>query len=519
MRSVIQQGHRNRGRKLGRRILWVSGCLMGLLAFSFPGQRSFADQIILKNGNVIEAEFTWEEGHHIRYLVHGGTYGVAKAAVQRVVSLPRPVLRKLDLNPSMISKSAQELFPGTTEPSRLPNRKSIDEWVQSLLPRAATYSRMNEERQSRLVDLNLQMRHDPKDDLIHSEWLNVTGAVVGERLVRNDLRGAADVLAKALEISPGEFALQLQLGAVALRLNDYPSARKVLKSALQVNPHSAECLELLGLAEYFLGNNSRAIAHWREASKFSDQAPLEGLIAKAEREEVVEKNFRFRSSAHFEMSSDRKTMRSALSDNILEELERNYSDLSALFGVTPPGPIEVVLYSTKEFQQATSSQEFIAGLNDGKIRVPVQGVSELTPALIALLKHELAHTFMQVKSLGRAPHWIHEGMAQMISHAGVCDRGNSWWGAVRNSKLIPLASLDSTLEAPPSSEESSKAYGEALSLVCYIDDRFGQDSLQRLLSESALRGRFDSAVRSVLHDSLDRVEVDWRNYIELIARF
>jgi len=56
----------------------------------------------------------------------------------------------------------------------------------------------------------------------------------------------------------------------------------------------------------------------------------------------------------------------------------------------------------------------VGALNDGRIRVPVQGLTQLTPALSLVLKHELTHSFVRQKTRAAAPTWVQEGIAQWM---------------------------------------------------------------------------------------------------------
>jgi len=72
------------------------------------------------------------------------------------------------------------------------------------------------------------------------------------------------------------------------------------------------------------------------------------------------------------------------------------------------------LYTQQAFADITQAPAWVGALNDGRIRVPVQGLSNLTPELSRVLRHELTHSFIQQKTRGRAPTWIQEGLAQWM---------------------------------------------------------------------------------------------------------
>src|ERR1019366_2472783 len=49
-------------------------------------------------------------------------------------------------------------------------------------------------------------------------------------------------------------------------------------------------------------------------------------------------------------------------------------------------------------------------INDGKLRIPINGIASVTPELARVLKHELTHSFVSQMSSNRCPTWqIEEG--------------------------------------------------------------------------------------------------------------
>lgn len=485
--------------------------------FAFNGVGVAGDHIVLKNGNVIEAESTWDDANSIHYLRNGGEYAISKVAVLRLERTRGTQPRTLPLVPGSgviqnptASSAAEPMKPG--------NQKSIEEWVLSIVPNVASSMASTDDLEGKFSSLESQLRRNPNDDVLRSEWLNAASAMLSDRISKNDLRGAAAVLKRSLNTSPREFSLLLHWGAVSLRLNDFLVAEEALSSALVLSPQSLEARELIGLAEYLLGRNEKAIEHWETALKISPQAVVAGLLAKAKREQTVEKDFGTQTSAHFKISSNGVIRESELSRSILAELENDFSDLSSIFLITPAQAIPVVLYTDQEFQQATNLPHFINGMNDGKVRVPVQGLSQMTAPLSALLRHELAHSFIQQKSQGSAPRWLHEGMAQSFASPGSCNKHNPWWQKLKDGDRNSLSLLDQSLTAAGSDAEATHAYKESLSLVCFIENTYGSDSLQQLLSEAARQGSFEAAIKSVFHEDVDGFENEWKHYLDVASR-
>src|SRR5690242_12293849 len=98
----------------------------------------------------------------------------------------------------------------------------------------------------------------------------------------------------------------------------------------------------------------------------------------------------------------------------------HFSAIESEVNFTPPEPIGVVLYTEEAFMDITRAPAWAGALNDGRIRVPVQGLTAVDAELSRSLKHELTHSFVAQKTRGacaaiastcqnRAPTWIQEG--------------------------------------------------------------------------------------------------------------
>ena len=98
---------------------------------------------------------------------------------------------------------------------------------------------------------------------------------------------------------------------------------------------------------------------------------------------------------------------------MLDYLEEQYWQITETFRHSPPQPITVQLFPEREFRSVTLAPDWAGGVYDGKIRVPLGGLTRLTPDARRVLVHELTHAVVHSKSRGGAPRWLHEGLAQM----------------------------------------------------------------------------------------------------------
>ena len=99
----------------------------------------------------------------------------------------------------------------------------------------------------------------------------------------------------------------------------------------------------------------------------------------------------------------------------------HYAAIESELNFTPPDSIGVIFTRSRRSADITRAPGWVGALNDGRLRVPVQGLSGVTPELSRVLKHELTHSFVQQKTHGRAPTWMQEGLAQWME--GQAQRG------------------------------------------------------------------------------------------------
>ena len=140
---------------------------------------------------------------------------------------------------------------------------------------------------------------------------------------------------------------------------------------------------------------------------------MEAALKKAERDKLEEAKYKENESVHF-MLRYSGAVGAGDGPRYIAYLERHYETIETELSYSPPDSIGVILYTQQAFADITQAPNWVGALNDGRIRVPVQGLSEVTPELSRVLRHELTHSFIQQKTLGHAPTWIHEGLAQWM---------------------------------------------------------------------------------------------------------
>jgi hypothetical protein len=172
----------------------------------------------------------------------------------------------------------------------------------------------------------------------------------------------------------------------------------------------------------------------------------------------------------------------------------------------------VILYPGQAFYDVTQAPTWSGALFDGKIRVPVEGLSSVTYELRSVFKHEMTHSFVRARSRAKCPAWLNEGLAEIEEGKSVSRIAGDLAKAM-SGQSIPLASLGepfSTMGA----RAAAAAYAISLAATEMIRDKSGLSALGSILDRLAAGATIDSAMRDELGYSLDEADVRLLDYLK-----
>lgn len=236
-------------------------------------------------------------------------------------------------------------------------------------------------------------------------------------LDRGDAASAAKLFADALAQRPDEPVL-LFGASVAAQLQDRSAeAKPKLQRALQVNPRFTPAALLLGEILYREGDLDQAIKTYESALA---QAPGNPDVTKRlqawKQEADVHNSLIERRQDRFRVLFEGRTdaqLAARTTDALMKAFWRIGQELRAY----PSDPIVVILYTEKQFRDITRAPEWSDGLYDGRIRLPVAGVSRASALFDDVVEHELAHAMIASIAPRGVPSWLHEGLAQHFEGA------------------------------------------------------------------------------------------------------
>jgi hypothetical protein len=160
----------------------------------------------------------------------------------------------------------------------------------------------------------------------------------------------------------------------------------------------------------------------------------------------------------------------------------------------------------------THAPTWSGAINDGKLRIPISGLSSMTPELAHVLKHELAHSFITQLSGGRCPPWLHEGIAQFLEPKSLGGAGRQLSQLYKAQQNIPLNALEGSFQNF-SGAQAYVAYAESLAAVSYINDSYGMSDIQRILQLLSQGSSTEAALRATIHSDYGQFESDLAKYL------
>jgi tetratricopeptide (TPR) repeat protein len=485
--------------------LLAIGLLWGI--FLTCGESYFASTIFLKNGKQVLADRVWSEGGQICYETDGNLYRFAKSLVLRVEE-GEPIL-----NPASQPFASPEADTLTTaELGKLPEKMTLVN--PEAIPKTTGVIKDGKIDSRLLLEFETAARSNRGDAQISQRYQMALSEVIHLQVQQGNQPAALESLQRFLSFDPGNLQASLILASLYLKQGQYAQVENLLSPLELKHRNSAELCYLLGTAYSLQEKNEFASRALRRSLELQYNPDVQKALKKIEGENQAENSFRQSNSLHFVVRYEGTDSYHALGREILESLEKAFRDLEIALNYSPRETIAVVLYPDELFQDVTQAPHWAGALNDGKIRIPIKGISRVDGQLERILKHELTHSFVRLKTGSNCPVWLNEGLAQFLSG----DSAKSYTPILRQlaeiNQLPPLAQLEGAFVSLPT-PAMLLAYHESLLAVEFLNQAYGMETLLRILSESANNASFESTLKTVLRRDYSELQKEFHQYLGL----
>ncbi len=470
----------------------LTGAGLGLVALA-----AVADTIVLKNGRRIIAANVVEENGRVSYETPAGR-----------LSLPRSIVERIEHGGSFTgdagTNSAAQLPIG---PPEVEPGEGYDE-----VARAAVHDGSID--RAYLARLEDAARDGTTATAVRAAVGHAAAAQF--ELRRGDIEQAIAHYRSALTFAPPQsnllfLGVSLNIAYLHLRRSEYSTALDYLDRARRVVPDSADLAKLSGWAYYGLNRLDQAVEEWKRTLRLRPDAEVQRALEKAERDLQAESSYREGETRHFTLRYYGGAA-PQLARDILRTLEEHFRAIESELNFTPPELVGVILYTDQAFADITRAPGWVSALNDGRIRVPVQGLTSVPAELSRVLKHELTHSFIQQKTRGRCPVWLQEGVAQWMEGRRSGDNAGLLVNAYERKASLGLGAMEGSWMGLPGGV-ASYAYAWSLAVVEYIVETYGMRDIERLLDHVATDASTEAAARRTLRMDYADLEQETVKYL------
>lgn len=315
---------------------------------------------------------------------------------------------------------------------------------------------------------------------------------------------AALLFGQGLAAVPDDPALLKGAGVAAVHAGRAADALGPLEAAARARADAQVQMLLARLYDH-RDEPERAIAHLR-ALLGADPANADArrLLDKLERERRTEAAFVREPVGAFVLryraGPDADARRA-----LIAALESARQRVVTQLGDAGPEPVTVVLYERGQFSAVTRAHDWVSGLFDGRIRLPLGPAQPPRAELDRLLVHEYAHAVIHRRARGRAPRWLQEGLAQALE-------GRAPDPALAVAAGLTLGGLE-TLVTDPDPRRAHAGYELSLFVVADLLDRGGMEGMRRLLERLGAGETMAEAAPRVYGWRLTELESQWRRLL------
>lgn len=371
------------------------------------------------------------------------------------------------------------------------------------------FEQLNERRHDEAVNsFEAALELEPASTPARKGLATASAALGASRLRAGRLREAREFLEKAVEAQPDNADYHLLLARAIFNSADTRGARAEVDRALELAPGLAAARELSGDLYDREGELNLAVGEWEAAVKAGGSHALAEKIARGRREMAAEAGMGRETSRYFVVLYESDVPR-ALVQDFFKVLDQAFDILHDKLGEYPRDEITVILYSRVAFKGVTMVPDWVGGLYDGKIRMPVGGLTTIEEAanLLDLMVHEMTHAFLHRMAPVGLPLWFQEGLATGFQ-GWAPGRIRAWFTEHPPEGLNRLDDVDRALRGRGG--DVTAAYAAARLAIADLEELRGLGAVRRIIAGVGAGEAFENVFREEMRLDVAEFEDRWR---------
>jgi hypothetical protein len=205
-------------------------------------------------------------------------------------------------------------------------------------------------------------------------------------------------------------------------------------------------------------------------------------------------------------------------DRMLQDSQATIDGLEAHYSLHAIPRLTIWIYPSYEDFNGTmqgNMRESIAALTYPGLDTIVGIVPDGdTNEFLRVVPHEISHQVLFAATedaFGPPPLWFDEGLATHTQIGGTASYGDMVAKAEAEGRLFDIQSLNNSFPYQP--QQATLAYASAWSMISYIETRWGQEGIARLIEAFGSGISEEDAVRSALDVSIEELNDGWKAWI------
>ncbi|MBY0585549.1 tetratricopeptide repeat protein [bacterium] len=337
-------------------------------------------------------------------------------------------------------------------------------------------------------------------------------------VLSNQDKEAADLEASVLvrRAKPGIF--YASAGSLLEQRRRFGPAEGILRKAVEAAPHLADPRNQLGMLLMRIGREDEARQVFAEAFEID---PFHVRVSNMRKVLTHLQNYQILKSAHYELkvSGDQDEL---LGPYMLEFLESIHPSLCQRFGYEPAGQTKIEIMKSHAWFSARvvglpSIGTVGACTGDVVALASPQGLPQ-SYNWARVLAHEVTHVINLQQTKYAIPHWYTEALA--VQSEGY-PRPQVWnellAKRVPKRDLLNLDTINHAFVRPKTPLDWQMAYCQAQQYAEYMQERFGPDSLSKLLTAYRDGMPTDVAIRAIFQVTKEDFEKGYIDYLDRLV--
>ncbi|NOY13465.1 MAG: hypothetical protein GXP51_07230 [Deltaproteobacteria bacterium] len=352
----------------------------------------------------------------------------------------------------------------------------------------------------------------PYDSVVQKNLLSAYQAAGQAFLQQKHYPQLSELMVEAQQFDDTQREFWSLRGYALLRMKKYYEAETELQEARGMGDPDARILYLLGELFYATDRLYEALDVLENALLCDpNNHAASALLEKVRRELAVEQGMDKEYGGHFVISFDGE-QNDDLGRDVLDVLNEAYNWIGSQLDHYPEERVTVILYSRQQFSDLTDSPEWAGGLYDGKIRLPIGGISTVDVAVQSLLYHEYMHVVLRDIAGRNLPYWLNEGLAKLAEDHVAPQSLETLSRAREQQQLFRLAALEKSFSRFRG-RQVALAYQQSYAVVRYLIDTYGWQHIRELVSALGTGASIGQAIEKSLGVyglTYQTFEVNWR---------